>query len=107
MMLFLESFTTFEYVSLMQSCKFAKESISPNTRKVAVELKGELYPVSVADFYDACSPRLLEAIDLAVQVAGDAGRVFEQDPEGYPTSRQPRLRHEAKGEGTGFFRGRE
>ena len=69
------SLTTFEYVSLMQSCKFAKESISPNTRKVAVELQGELYPVSVADFYDACSPRLLEAIDLAVQVAGDAGEL--------------------------------
>jgi molecular chaperone DnaK (HSP70) len=62
---------------LLQLCREAKESIHPNSRKIAVDF-GQIRPelpeamVSVAQFYEQCAPLILQTI-RATEAAMGAG----------------------------------
>ncbi|MDR3702033.1 MAG: Hsp70 family protein [Candidatus Sulfopaludibacter sp.] len=60
-----ESLTQAEYFRLHEECREKKETLNPNTRRVAIDLERvrEGWPevsIPVADFYDRCRPLLEE-----------------------------------------------
>jgi molecular chaperone DnaK (HSP70) len=67
---------------LVEECRIKKESLNPNSRRVAIDLEHgnpdwDTVQVPVADFYDAARPLVEETITAAEDLLDDANEEFE------------------------------
>jgi len=65
----LDGLTQGEHFRLLEECRIKKESISPNSRKIALDLESvrEGWPtvtVPVAEYYERCRPLLAETLNV-------------------------------------------
>lgn len=75
---------------LLDQCRDAKERLSPNSRKMSIDLEGslgELAPmpelvVSVDDYYDACTPLVEMTMDAMTPLLESLERALEDDAGG-------------------------
>lgn len=69
--------TAAEWDRLLDQCRDAKERISPQTRRVALEVNGEPADVQVDDFYDAAAP----LVDQSVAAMAPLVTGLEEGPD--------------------------
>ncbi|WP_168582138.1 Hsp70 family protein [Gephyromycinifex aptenodytis] len=60
-----------ELADLREECREAKERLSPQTRRMLVEVRGEPVIVSVADFYAAAGPLVEASIEAMSPLVGN------------------------------------
>ena len=65
----LQALTQAEHFRLLEECRVKKESISPNSRKIALDLESvrdgwETVTVPVAEYYERCRPLLDETLNV-------------------------------------------
>ena len=56
---------------LLDECRFVKETINPQTRKVAVDIDGHFVPVPVAAFYDNATSLVDQTVDTMAPLLGE------------------------------------
>lgn len=59
----LDSLSWQERTSLMDQCREAKEHLSPQTRRMPIDIAGESIDVPVDAFYEACAPLVARTLD--------------------------------------------
>lgn len=59
--------------SLVEQCQQAKESLTAQTRRIAVELDGRLVLVAAEDFYRACDPLVEQSLETMRSLADSLG----------------------------------
>lgn len=59
-----QSLTLAERDDLLDQCQQAKEALSPQTRRLVVELRGEAVVLPVADLYEATEPLVQRSIEV-------------------------------------------
>ena len=70
--------------NLIDECRTAKESINPQTRRIAVDVEGEFVPVGVDDFYTAAAPLVDRTVDTLAPLVGnldESGQATLNDTE--------------------------
>lgn len=75
---------------LLDQCRDAKERLSPNSRKLSIDLEGSLgalaplpeLVISVDDYYDACTPLVERTIDAMTPVLESVERTVADDAGG-------------------------
>ena len=72
-----------EWETLLDECRAAKETIQPQTRRVAVDVGGEFTAVQVQAFYDAAAPLVDRTVETMTPLIGqdDEGRATLDDTE--------------------------
>lgn len=68
---------------LLVECRTVKESVQPQTRRMAVDFDGELVPITIGEFYEAAVPLVDRTIETMAPLIGqDAqGRASLDDTE--------------------------
>ena len=74
----LDRLTQAEHFRLLEECRIKKESVSPNSRKIALDLESvrdgwETVTVPVADFYERCRPLLDETLHVLDDLVASHG----------------------------------
>lgn len=59
-----------ELADLREECREAKERLSPQTRRIVVEVAGEPVIVAVSDFYEAAAPLVEASVDAMSPLVG-------------------------------------
>ncbi len=61
-----------EYASLLEECREAKERITPQSKRIALEVAGAPVTVTVEDFYAAAAPLVEETLEAMSPLVGSA-----------------------------------
>ncbi|MGK2348157.1 Hsp70 family protein [Actinomyces sp. W5033] len=68
-----QDLTLAERDDLLDQCQQAKESLSPQTRRLVVELRGEPVVLPVAELYEATRPLVERSLEVLAPLAGRLG----------------------------------
>lgn len=68
--------------ALVEQCQQAKESLTAQTRRIPVELDGELVVVPAEDFYRACDPLVEQSLETMSSLVDSLGPETEEQVAG-------------------------
>ncbi|HRW17886.1 MAG TPA: Hsp70 family protein [Dermatophilaceae bacterium] len=68
-----DSLSDREAAALRDECRDAKERLSPQSRRMSIDVAGELVTVAVEDFYTAAAPLVQQSVDVMSPLVGALG----------------------------------
>ncbi len=66
----LDSLDDHAYATLLDECRAAKEHLSPQARRIAVDVAGTPVTIAVADFYAEAQPLVAQSLDAMAPLVG-------------------------------------
>lgn len=67
-----------EVSDLLDQCRDAKEALAPQTRRIALDVRGKDVIIQTAELYEACKPLLERSLDVMEPLIG---RLADGDPD--------------------------